>query len=176
MDIDKSPPPRARRKAPSAGRCLVYTCGLLGALVILGFVGMMIYGLKTMTDQARNPHKDLIHATKPDKYPSRRAVDPLIGKEDRFDVALSVWARVPNADTTRPQDYAEEGAVDAAPADLATAAMVRKPVVEVVRDQQETLLYEGVVFEDVTMRDKGLERKLHLQLPLKRLYVFLATS
>jgi hypothetical protein len=136
----------------------------------------MIYGLKTMTDQARNPHKDLIHATKPDKYPSRRAVGPLIGKDDRFDVALSVWARVPNAETARPEEYAEEGAVDNAdPADLATAAMVGKPVVEVVRDQQEKLLYEGVVFEDVTMRDKGLERKLHLQLPLKRLYVLVAT-
>jgi hypothetical protein len=136
---------------------------------------MMIYGLKTMADQARNPHKDLIHATKPDKYPSRRAVGPLIGKEDRFDVALSIWARVPNSDTPRPEEYAEEGAVDDAdladPANLATAAMVGKPVVEIVREQQEKLLFEGVVFEDVTMRDKGLERKVDLQLPLKRLCV-----
>jgi hypothetical protein len=151
---------------------LLITCGLLGVIVVVAFFGTILYGLKRLFDDARNPHKHLLHETRPDKYPSARTVGPLIDKETRFDVVLTLWARAANEDSLGADEYAEDakGATgEADPSELALAAMVGLPLVEVRRDPHEVPLFSEVVFEEVSMADKGLEKKVDIQLPLKRL-------
>ncbi|KAF5361491.1 hypothetical protein D9758_006202 [Tetrapyrgos nigripes] len=87
-------PPSPRRSPNSVLRCCLWIGGLI-ALVIGGFV--LYFGYRTIGALYRftaNPHQHLYQNQTLSQVSNRSSVvQPLIGKEQTFDIAVSLWIR-----------------------------------------------------------------------------------
>ncbi|WVR05554.1 hypothetical protein IAU60_002573 [Kwoniella sp. DSM 27419] len=175
MDFDKDvarPPPARRRSRPSVWRCLAATCGLfvLGIIVFVGYIAW--HTAREMVNNARNPHKVLLYnGTLSPDLTAAQVVRPFIDQDTRFDVYLSVHARLPNEETAHADELAKEqdwDPEDYTGAELAIGASTGHSPVEVRHPPQEQLIYEGIIMKDMSLGHRDVERVVHFDLPLKR--------
>jgi hypothetical protein len=168
MDIDKDtirPPPAVRRKRPSAIKCVVVLCALIGTLIF----GLIVYfigkGIHTVVDNARNPHQGLyLNATS-----NETAITPFIGKDDTFDVYLTIWARVPDAEvdiTSEMEDEAKEGFGSSWET---VKKMVKMPERELLFNPVERVVFTEKMFGGVNRKSRNLHKDIEFELPLSRL-------
>ncbi|WVW80480.1 hypothetical protein I302_102462 [Kwoniella bestiolae CBS 10118] len=177
MDIDKSavpPPPRRKR---SVKRCLCISCILLAIGVGIFIAVTLISAARTTIEWTRNPHKALLYngTITPDLI-SAQVVKPLIDSQTKFDILFTVYARIPNEeveDEKQRKEYADEGdwkAEEYTGNELAIAAKTGKSPVEIRYLPAERVIYQDVVFEELTLDDKDVEKMIKFELPLKRFY------
>jgi hypothetical protein len=170
MDIDKDtirPPQAVRRKRPSALKCIIALCALIGVFIF----GLIVYaigkGFYHMVDGVKNPHQSLyLNATS-----NETAIHPFIGKDETFDVYLTVWARKPDAEVNIPSE--EETRVLAEDRFGGGWETIRKiiksPEREILREPEETVVYAEKVFDKVGRKDRNLHKDISFELPLGRL-------
>ncbi|KAK8850553.1 hypothetical protein IAR55_004471 [Kwoniella newhampshirensis] len=175
--VDLQPHRRPRRR--SAWKCLGIACGLLTLGIIIFITFAIVSTFYNFTKSVRDPHRSLIYngtltSVKPG---GGQVVGPLIDMNTEFDVVFTVWRRVPNNETEYADEYLRAGhddgldEIDAYNAtELAVAGMTQLAPVEIRRFPQQELLWSGVVFKDVTMRDKHLDAEIQFKLPLSRFY------
>ncbi|WOO83656.1 uncharacterized protein LOC62_05G007176 [Vanrija pseudolonga] len=184
MDIDdsvvvpKNPSPkRVRGPGISPARCCTYICAAMGASLVLMFVGTMIVGLVNMLLQHTNIHKEAFTANLTD-VSAVNISRPLIDLDTRFDVALTIWARVPNNKTAHPEWYANDW--DGYEADRSkswpffqgdvSAKPPKVPLSERYLEHEEKVLYSDIVISDYTLRHKSEDVQFKFELPLERFY------
>jgi hypothetical protein len=170
MDIDKDtirPPKAVRRKRPSAVKCIVVLCALVGALIF----GLIVYaigkGAYMLVDGAKNPHSSLyLNATS-----NETAIHPFIGKDETFDVYLTIWARVSDDEVGVPsdEDVEEEARERFGDGWDALRKLVKNPEREVVFDPIERVVLAEKMFEGVSRKDRNLHKDISFELPLERL-------
>lgn len=190
MDPNAGTAPKPRRKPLSPARCLLWSCSGLGILVVLLFFGTIVYGMiqggRMAIKNARDPHFDRFNASSPAGEPPVR---PLVDLDTKFDIALTIWARVPNPDSSVAAEHAQDQSkahitadwgthksegVDLDPIQKrleATAAAIQRPVIEVMNVPEEKVIFHQVLFEGISLREKVLEKAIQYELPLERLYV-----
>lgn len=178
IDIDKDairrpPPPSAsRRKRPSAIKCAVVLCALIGFGIVATFCYFAGKGFYMVYDSARNPYKDLyLNATSLESAGRGGVALPLIGQGDTFDVYFTIWARVPDAQVDRA---AEQATMDKEKerfgAQLETIKkMTKVPEKELLVNPTEQVVFSQRVFENVKMGDRNLHKDISFELPLDRL-------
>lgn len=169
MDIDKDtirPPPAVRRKRPSAIKCIIVLCALIGALIFGTIVYFMGKGFYHVIDTARNPHQSLyLNATS-----NETAIHPFIGKDETFDVYLTIWARLPDDEAGIPSDEDVENAKDRFGGGWDTVrTMVKNPEMEILFDPIEKVVFAEKMFEGVGRKDRNLHKDISFELPLARL-------
>jgi len=171
MDIDNDtirPTPAARRKRPSAIKCVVVLCALIGTLIF----GLIVYfigkGIHSVVDNARNPHQGLyLNATS-----NETAITPFIGKDDTFDIYLTIWARVPDAEVEITQEM-EEAAKERYGGGWDTVKkMVKRPERELLFDPVERVVFTEKMFSGLNRKSRNLHKDIEFELPLSRLYVY----
>ncbi|WWD20733.1 hypothetical protein CI109_105209 [Kwoniella shandongensis] len=165
--------PRSIRRSP--WKCLGIACGFLTLGIIAFLTFTLASAFQTFARTVRDPHRDLFYnGTSAKKQGS--VVGPLIDLETKFDVTITIWRRVPNNETDYAEEYLRAGQDDDddiseySPNELAVAGMTQLYPVEVRRMPKQELLWSGVVFEDVTMKDKHLDATIDFRLPLSRFY------
>ena len=169
MDIDKDavrPPQATRRKRPSAVKCVIVLCALVGALIFGTFVFIMGKGFQIMYDGATNPHKSLyLNATS-----NETAIHPFIGKEETFDVYLTIWARESDDKAGIPSDEDIENAKERFGGGWDTIkSIIRNPEREILFDPLEKVVFAERMFEGVGRRSRNLHKDISFELPLARL-------
>lgn len=169
MDIDKDairPPQAVRRKRPSAVKCIIVLCALVGALIF----GLIVYaigkGAYMLVDGAKNPHSSLyLNSTS-----NETAIHPFIGKDETFDVYLTIWARVPDNEAGTPSDEDVENAKEKFGGGWDTIrTMVKNPEKEILFDPVEKVIFAEKMFEKVGRKDRNLHKDITFELPLERL-------
>lgn len=174
MEVSQFPavigPPRKRRE-PSACRCLGITCLVFAAALAIWLVSLPIFFLRSQYNTAANPHKEVLHNGTAETAPSNSIIRPLIDGEIRFDVVLSIYARVANPDISGPDRWAELNETDEGSGhELALGVATGLPLVELRNDPpEEEVLFSENVLQGVSLRDEGLKAVVNLNLPLKRL-------
>lgn len=93
-----------------------------------------------------------------------KMVQPLIGKEQKFDVVATVWARAPEGEE---MEWRNE--------------LVKSKEKEGVEDENalkeykyrilERPLFSDIVFRGMTLKDKGQRAEVPLRIPVVKLYV-----
>lgn len=167
MDIDKDavrPPPATRRKRPSALKCVVVLCSLVGLLVVGAIVYFLGKGVHTVYDMARNPHQGMyLNATS-----TEPGILPFIGKDDTFDVYLTIWARVPDAEVQFTEEE-EAAAKERFGASLDTVKkMTKQPERELLVNPTEVVVFSERMFEGVSRKDRNLHKDIEFEIPLDR--------
>lgn len=169
MDIDKDavrPPPATRRKRPSAIKCVVVLCSLVGLLVIGAIVYFMGKGVYSVYDMARNPHQGMYLTNATDSDP---AMLPFIGKDDTFDVYLTIWARVPDANAEFSEQD-ETAARERFGGNFDTVQkMTKQPERELLANPTERVIFSQRMFAGVSKKDRNLHKDIEFELPLDRL-------
>ena len=170
MDIDKDtirPPQAVRRKRPSALKCVIVLCALVGALIF----GLIVYaigkGAYMLVDGAKNPHSSLyLNATS-----NETAIHPFIGKDETFDVYLTIWARVSDDEEGVPSDEdVEEQAIERFGGGWDTVRnLVKIPEREIVFEPTERVVFAEKMFEKVSRKSRNLHKDISFELPLERL-------
>lgn len=168
MDIDKDlvrPPPATRRKRPSAIKCVVVLCSLIGLAVVGAIAYFIGKGIYSVYDMARNPHQGMyLNSTT-----TEPSILPLIGKEDTFDVYLTVWARVADAEVSFTAEE-EEASRERFGASIETVKkLVRMPERELLVNPTETVVFSEKMFTGVSRKDRNLHKDIEFEIPLERL-------
>lgn len=175
MNIDKDalprPMPAARRKRPSAIKCAIVLCSLIGFFVFAVVVWFMGKGFYSLYDNARNPFKDLYLNATTVESGAEAVAWPFIGKDERFDVYFTVWARVPDAEAVGDAVDAQEAASRERYGSSwdTIKKIARVPERELLVDPVERVVFSEKVFEDVGMKDMNLHKDISFELPLDRL-------
>lgn len=174
MDIDKDtirPAQAVRRKRPSALKCIIVLCALVGALIF----GLIVYfigkGAYMLVDGVKNPHSSLyLNSTS-----NETAIYPFLGKDETFDVYLTIWARVSDDEEGIPsEEDVEELAVERFGGGWDTIrTLVKYPEREIVFDPVEKVVFAEKMFEGVSRKDRNLHKDISFELPLERLLVHL---
>lgn len=127
------------------------------AVLIVIFVGFFISGaIKNLKD----PHGEMIFKVNGTVALSERGVvKPLVGKDQKFDVAVSVWirARVEEERTWRES--------------LVVGADGEEKKREAEYSILETPLFSDVVFRDLSLSDRHRRVDVPLRIPIAKLYV-----
>lgn len=175
MDIDKDavarPPPATRRKRPSAVKCAIVICSLIGFFVFALFVYFMGKGFYQLYDSARNPFKDIYLNATTVESGTEAVAWPFIGKEEKFDVYFTVWARVPDAEAVGEDVERQEAeSRERYGSQLETVKKITKiPERDLLVDPVEKVVFSEKVFEGVGMGDMNLHKDISFELPLDRL-------
>jgi hypothetical protein len=170
MDVDRNivrPPQASRRKRPSAIHFVVVLCALI-SVFIFGFVVYFLgKGVYHMVDSAKNPHQSLYLNT----TSNETAILPLLGKDETFDVYLTIWSRVSDDEAGIPSDEdVEEEAKERFGGGWDTIkTMVRKPAREILFDPIERVVFTEKIFEGLKRKDRNLHKDISFELPLERL-------
>ena len=176
MDIDfeskeasRRPAPPTRRKRPSAIKCVVVICSVIGFFVFATFVYFMGKGIYSAYDNVRHPHKDLYLNATVLEAGTEPVAWPFISKDEAFDVYFTVWARVPDAEVVsapREREAARErfgGSWDT------IKKLTRMPDDELLTEPTERAVFSEKVFEGLGMKDMNVHRNITFELPLDRL-------
>lgn len=94
--------------------------------------------------KATKPHPDLYANTTVDKADWSKVVRPLVDERTKFDIVATVWSKTPG------ERKGDEGLAGSAP-------------------DGEQVLFEGVVFRGVTLKDKHVHTSVDLEIPLENL-------
>ncbi|TEB26708.1 hypothetical protein FA13DRAFT_1776774 [Coprinellus micaceus] len=135
--LDPGPAKRPPRRL-SGCRCLLYT-----AFTFLGLLlGLYIAKFTVKTaGKATKPHPELYANTTLDRADWGKVVRPLVDQRTKFDIIATVWSKAPG------ERRGDEGLAGSAP-------------------EGEQVLYEGVVFKSVTLKDKHVHSTVDLEIPL----------
>lgn len=176
MDIDldskeaiRRPPAPARRKRPSAIKCVVVICSLIGFFIFAAFVYFMGKGVYTVYDTARNPHKDLYLNSTILEAGSERVAWPFIGQDEKFDVYFTIWARVPDVEVKTTQEEKESAKERFGGSWDTIKKMTKVPDDELLVDPTERVVFSEKVFEGLGMKDMNVHKDISFELPLDRL-------
>ena len=149
-----APRPRRQRKSLSAGKCLVYTVGVIGAAFVCILLVTMGYGFWQAWKSVSDPHSAHRLTVDTEKNTSDvNLVRPIINGEARFDVAVSVYITLPDVE----QDEAIRG-LTFLQADQKGAGLPR-----------EKVLFSDIVLRDVSLHSRSLKTTVQYRLPLDRL-------
>jgi len=187
------PPDRPRRQSNSACRCLLWTSGAI-ALVITGFVGYLLYlFLQTFYETLAYPHQSLYQNQSLSEVSNRSlVVQPLIGKDQTFDLAVSVWIRAPKNGGEEWRDslgqYVDPGLDSGEPlrflqkfkksafSDNQFTIPVGFDEAELLQGEKKHLyhpLYSNIAFRGLHLSDKGVSASINFTVPTEKLYVFI---
>jgi len=121
-----------------------------------------------MVDTVKNPHQSLyLNATS-----NETAIHPFIGKQDTFDVYLTIWARKSDDEAGIPSDEDMEIAKERFGGGWDTIkSIIKNPEREVLFNPEEELVYAEKVFEGAGRKSRNLHKDISFELPLARLYV-----
>jgi hypothetical protein len=161
MDGEPIKPRPARRTRRMSGcRCILLLFGL-GALALAAFVSYYAaqFG-RVVWREMRMPFFE--HRTD-----APGAVRPLISQDTRFDVALVVWVRTPDALTSHPERYAP-GYEEPDPAGQFIQRKFGIPGGEIHVPEYEAV-FSDTVMRGVTLRDRTTTANVSFELPLARL-------
>lgn len=171
IDDRAAPPPDRIKRRTVTWKCLVITI----AVLFTPLVGVALWHLVPMgfdviqSIRTTSTHKSLL-AEKPD--PSSD-IYPLIDANTEFDVAVSVWARKANNDTTHPERLRREWDGEGEDGDLSISRLVKDQMGcslgEAYYVPEETLIFSDVLFENFTLASKHRDVDIDFKLPLKRL-------
>lgn len=159
-------PVRSKKRGFSCWKCFTIVCVLI--VCAFGAIASRIgYGLVQVM---REPHRHMLASEHgPD------TVIPLIDTNTKFDIALVVHARKPNAQTTHPERYAEDWEpvqVDAA-AKLVHHVSKQIPLVEAMYLPEEEVVFSEIVMRDFSLMENHRDVTVTFDLPLARLLVVL---
>lgn len=168
-DIVRRPQPPARRKRPSAIKCVVVICSLIGVFVFATILYFMGKGVYSVYDNARNPHKDLYLNSTVVEAGTEAIAWPFIDKDEKFDVYFTVWARVPDSEVVFTQEEREAAKERFGGSWDTVKAMTQVPDIELLRNPTERVVYKEKVFEGLGMRDMNVHKDITFELPLDRL-------
>lgn len=176
MDIDldtkdavRRPPPPARRKRPSAIKCVVVLCSLIGLFVFATIAYFMGKGFYTVYDNARNPHKDLYLNSTVVEAGTEPVAWPFIDKDETFDVYFTIWARVPDSEVTITQEQKGAAKERFGGSWETIKKMTKMPDDELLVDPTERVVFSEKVFEGLGMKDTNVHKDISFELPLDRL-------
>lgn len=184
-DIDRArAPPRQRRTRtrPSILKCLGVGCLVVAGIVTISFGWFFSTALWELIQNARFPHKDLYHPVSKSSDHNSTAnvlttgnppVGPLLDRDTKFDVALTIFARIPD-DEVDPSAAAEEESAsrERYGSTLASVKSVtHMPEMELLRRPKEQVLYSEVIMRDMELRKgRGMGAvDVEFELPLRRL-------
>lgn len=125
----------------SGCRCLLYTAFTFLGLLLVLYIAK--FAVKTV-GKATKPHPQLYANTTADKADWSKVVRPLLEEQTKFDIVATVWAKTPG------ERKGDEGLEGSAP-------------------DGEQVLFEGVVFNGVTLQDKHVHTTVDLDIPLEKL-------
>lgn len=180
------------RRAKSCWRCLLWTSVGIGACIatfIGGLIAFLVYkGVVFAVEDFRHPHKAMYENRTQDSGASREdVVQPLIGRNQTFDIAVSVWVR-------GTEDEEEEWRKSKAASELrepggdgALASGAPADVSGVIQrinqaSQQESRaffykpLYSDIVFRNARLSDKGVSATINFTIPTERLQVTISSA
>ena len=138
--LDPGPAKRPPRRL-SGCRCLLYTAFTFLGLLLALYIAK--FTVKT-AGKATKPHPELYANTTLDRADWGKVVRPLVDQRTKFDIVATVWAKTPG------ERRGDEGLAGSAP-------------------EGEQVLYEGVVFKSVTLKDKHVHSTVDLEIPLDAL-------
>lgn len=123
-------------------------------------------GFYLVIDSARNPHQSLyLNATS-----NETAILPFIGKDETFDVYLTIWARLSDDEAGLPSDEDVEHAKERFGGGWDTIrTMIKNPEMEILFDPKEKVVFAEKIFEGVRRKDRNLHKDISFELPLDRL-------
>lgn len=164
-------PPRRKRSVP---KCVAVTCIIFSVVLFAAFLFLVGSGIYIIIDNAKNPHKELyINPKEVASTPSNKVVLPLFDRNMTFDVAYTVFTRLPHdqADAeARIEEYkASQGEGYDIKEDELTAQMAHTTLEDVVLLPREEVLWSGIALEGVSLDVKSRDFKLAFDLPLERL-------
>lgn len=172
MDIDDTVvKPRLVRKSKSSRFSACKCFAILCVLVVVG-LGCIIGWITVKTaylavQYARSPHRDMYVSDS-----GAGAVVPLIDADTKFDVAVVVYVRKPNAETSRPELYAEDWDSKEDTHDKAASYVhmtTGVPLAEVAHVPEMGVIFSDVVIRDYSLKEKNRNVTVKLELPLRRL-------
>ena len=168
-DAVRHPAPPARRKRPSAVKCVIVICSLIGFFVFATIVYFMGKGFYGLYDNARNPHKDLYLNSTVVEAGIEPVAWPFIDKDETFDVYFTIWARVPDSEVVfTPED--REAAKERFGGSWDTIKkMTKVPDDELLVNPTERVVFSEKVFEGLGMKDMNVHKDITFELPLDRL-------
>lgn len=121
------------------------------------FVGGFLWGV---AHNVKDPHREKIFKVNGTLTSNDRGmVKPLVGKDQKFDVAVSVWIR---AGVEEERTWRES---------LTIGANGEEEKREAEYSILETPLFSEVVFRDLTLSDKHRRVDVPLRIPTAKLYV-----
>ncbi|RDB21767.1 hypothetical protein Hypma_011097 [Hypsizygus marmoreus] len=153
LNLDPGAPPR--RKSISGCKCLLLTVGIV---TLLGIGVFVLIFLATTARSLLMPHRELYHNTSLENLTHRGSVvQPLITREQTFDLAATVWLRTSEKGTHRDGELRAE---DKGKEELGKASREEEDDSLV-----ETPLYSNIVFRGVRLTDKNLATTVNFSVP-----------
>ncbi|KAF8063485.1 hypothetical protein FPV67DRAFT_246768 [Lyophyllum atratum] len=153
--LDPGAPPR--RKSISGCKCLLFSAV---AVIALGAAALFTIFTTTFSRTFFTPHTALYHNTTLEGVTNRATVvQPLVGREQTFDLAATVWLRTSNLGRHRDGEYVVD-----------TDAKKEK-IEEATEDQKEDdalveePLYSNIIFRGVRLTDKNLQTTINFTVP-----------
>ncbi|GLB42810.1 hypothetical protein LshimejAT787_1202590 [Lyophyllum shimeji] len=154
--LDPGAPPR--RKSISGCKCLLFSA----ATVFLAGVGVsFLFFITTFTRTFFTPHKGLYQNTTLESVNNRATVvQPLIDREQSFDLAATVWLRTSKGGRHCDEDDADRKDVKEGEGD--DGAVVERTQEEVVVEEP---LLSTLIFHGVRLTDKNLRTVVNFTVP-----------
>ncbi|THV06662.1 hypothetical protein K435DRAFT_710817 [Dendrothele bispora CBS 962.96] len=188
---EKSPKPPLHtptkpRRQNSVFKCCIWTFGLI-ALSIGGFIGYCLYDFFIgLHQELAHPHSHLYQNQSLSEVSNRSlVVQPLVGKEQTFDIAVSVWIRALQAEEEKWKAGLGESRTDLESGQHKPLqflqnykGMEEKVTIHVGFDEDEFLhgekrelyhpLYSDIVFRGLRSSDKGVTTSINFTIPTQK--------
>lgn len=150
LTLNPGAPPR--RKSITGCKCLLITAAVLFPISVILFLANIAHGL---LQYGSSPHRALYqNATLAEVKNRGSVVQPLISKEQSFDIAATVWLRsaegVGHAAFTPDKKTGKDNTTVRAPSE---------------GDVQEIPLFSDIVFRGVRLTDKAVFATINYKLP-----------
>lgn len=157
--LDPGAPSRRPRRSCwslcwTIGKISLLLVVLVIALLVTIFVGGLILGL---IKDVKDPHREKIFDA--NGTVTSGIVKPLVGKDQKFDVAVSVWIRAGMEEERTWRESLTEGLDGEEEKREAEYKILEKP------------LFSDVVFRDLSLSDKHRRVDVPLRIPIAKLYV-----
>ena len=171
----------SKRKSPkpSAVKCGCILCGLIVGTVIVLLLVAAAYGGYQVFDSVRHPHRHLYLSDPANEAdPGSHAgagggVRPFIGRDTEFDVYLSIWARLPDAEDGQLRNIEEEEAERERMGEMTIRTLktrTNRDEDELLRLPTEACIFAEKVVHQATVGSAwNLYRDIEFDLPLQRL-------
>jgi len=149
-------------------RCAAFTTFSLVFLFFLSILGVLVYQGWTALRNAQHPHKSLWYDSA--KHNKSLPVINYLGRDDLFDIGVTVWLLPTEVDIARNKQIREASSVvDSAPRDSDLADKDRlQPNDYGFIDSPAIPLYSDIVFRNATMTSKHLLETVNFSLPIAR--------